>query len=220
VSTSSTVSAELSAREFNRRVADPERFSGGGSVAALVGAQACAVALLVGRLSARRRANAALRPALEAANARLSAVEEQFFRAADHDLAILDQLLEAQRGLRGGGARAAYVEALEAAARSPLELAAQCVEVLELIAAQTPAASRFTISDLGAAAALANGACRAACLTALVNVALLREETPPAASAAALAAREQELRQLAAQLTAAIEAQVSATIAGRAERER
>jgi formiminotetrahydrofolate cyclodeaminase len=53
-----------------------------------------------------------------------------------------------------------------------------------VIHSQIPIATRFTASDLGAAAALAEGAVRAALLTADVNIQLLREAHGGDASAA------------------------------------
>lgn len=169
-------SAELSAREFNRRVADPELFSGGGSVAALSAAGAGAVTHLVARLSARRRANVAAADELASSIDAIEQLVERFYAAADHDLIVLDQLLAAQRALKGGAPRRDYIAALFDAARSPIELAEDGLRLLDEIERQLPYASRFTVSDLGAAAALVAGACAAALLTAEVNLALLRDE--------------------------------------------
>ena len=168
--------AELTAREFNLRVGRSELFSGGGSVAAPGGRHACALALLVGRLSARRRVNADAQATIVATLASIEALTEWFYGAADQDLIVLDELLAAQRALKQGGARADFTAALLRAARSPLELAERCAQLVAHVNSLTPSASRFTVSDLGAAAALAAGACRAALLTVDVNIALLRDE--------------------------------------------
>jgi formiminotetrahydrofolate cyclodeaminase len=167
--------ADLTVRAFNDQIADPGVFSGGGSVAALAAASAGSLALLVMRLNAKRKVYQEQRPELEAAIDRMSRVVERFYQAADEDIEMLDQLLGAQRHQKATGDSADYISALTAAARSPIQLAELTVELVELIDSQMPLASRFTISDLGAAAVLAEGACRAALLTAEVNIALLRD---------------------------------------------
>lgn len=160
---------------FLEGIADPEVFSGGGSVAAIAGAGAAATALLVMRLNVRRKANAARRDAIQAAVERTESIARELYAAADADIATLDRLLEAQRELKAGGAEQHYVAALEAAARSPLVVGELLHELLAIVDEQLAIATRFTVSDLGAAAVLAGGACRAALLTAEVNIALLRE---------------------------------------------
>jgi formiminotetrahydrofolate cyclodeaminase len=167
--------ADVPTRRFFEQIGDPQVFSGGGSVAAIGAAGAAALALLVTRLSARRRSNADRREALTAAISRIEQLQQRLYAAADADIACLDRLLIAQRGARSGGSRADYLAALTDAATSPIELAETSLVLLGEIAAQSESATRFTVSDLGAAAVLAEGAARAALLTAEVNLALLRE---------------------------------------------
>jgi formiminotetrahydrofolate cyclodeaminase len=167
--------ADLPARRFFEQTADPAIFSGGGSVAAMTAAGAASLALLVMQLSERRRTNADRRAEISAAIGRVEQLRDRCFAAADADIACLDRLLIAQRGLKTGGARSVYLTALAAAAASPIELADTAIALLDEIAAQLAPATRFTISDLGAAAVLADGAARAALLTAEVNIALLRD---------------------------------------------
>jgi len=167
--------AKLSVEEFHALIADPDRFSGGGSVAATTAAGAAATALLVMRLNARRRTNASIRDQIEASIAATEAWIDAFHNAAQADITILNELLDAQREARDSGDRTRYLAALQHAAESPLEMAEMISELLGIVASQLPISTRFTVSDLGAAAALAEGACRAALLTAEVNIALLRE---------------------------------------------
>jgi formiminotetrahydrofolate cyclodeaminase len=169
-------SADLSAREFNRRVADPEQFSGGGSVAAMAAAGAASVALLVMRLNARRRSNATQASVVEAGIAEVSSLTERFYRAADEDLWVLDRLLIAQRAAKRTGERDAYRAALTAAAESPIALARDVGALLARIDEHVPLSTRFTVSDLAAAAAIAEAAGRAALVTAEVNLALLKDD--------------------------------------------
>ena len=167
--------AESSSRTFFDQIADPDVFCGGGSVAALTAAGAAATALLVMRLNVKRRSNAAIRDEIQRAIEETEADIEAFYAAADDDIAILDELLIAHRAARAGGDQAGYLTALAKAADSPIRMAERIADLLATIDAQLPISTRFTVSDLGAAAVLAEGACRAALLTAEVNIALLGE---------------------------------------------
>lgn len=167
--------ADRSAREFHRQIADPDIFCGGGSVAAITAAGAATTALLVMQLNVRRRSNAGKREEILDAIAETQAAIDAFHDAADLDIAILNELLAAHRASRSGGDQAGYLAALTRAAESPLSIADGIAALLETIESQLSISTRFTVSDLGAAAALAEGACRAALLTAEVNIALLGE---------------------------------------------
>lgn len=184
----------LNLRDFNDRVADPDYFVGGGSVASATGASAVAITLLVTRLNRRRRANEPQFETIDAAVLQLEQLQERFYRHIDEDIRVLDRLLKAQRALKRGPDRNDFVSALLAAAQSPLDMARDLVRLLEVIAGQLALASRFTVSDLGAAATLSDGACRAALLTVDVNLALLSNE--PGANKGDLAALHLECRQL------------------------
>jgi formiminotetrahydrofolate cyclodeaminase len=168
--------AKTPAGDFFTAVADPAIFCGGGSVAALAGAGAGATALLVMRLNARRRSNAARLPEIEAAVAETERFIAACYAAADEDIRLLQELLDAQRALKVGGTSEAYLRALAQAAESPIVIAEHAASLLPIIATQVEVATRFTVSDLGAAAVLLEGACRAALLTAEVNIALLAEQ--------------------------------------------
>lgn len=176
--------AELTAREFNRRIADPDVFCGGGSAAALACAGAAASALLVFRLSFRRKSNVARRDEIGIGIETIEQLIDDFYAAADADIAALQALLAAQRAARATGDNDQYIAALEHAAITPIRIAEQVGELLAVIVPHLPIASRFTISDLGAAATIAEGAARGALLTAEVNIGLL-EENPASAEIAA-----------------------------------
>lgn len=183
--------ASLSARSFCTQIADPDQFSGGGAVAALTAASAAATALLVIRLADRRKRDQV--DGSRSPSAALEALIERFFEHADADLRVLDELLKAQRQMKTDGERSAYAGALHAAALAPLDFADDIVVLLDLINDGLPGATRFTVSDLGAAALLAQGAGGSALLTARVNVALLRKETSGSQHADELALRVQQL---------------------------
>lgn len=206
--------AALSAREFNQRIADPEVFCGGGSVAALACAGAAASALLVFRLSYRRKSNAERRDEIAATIAATERLIESFYAAADADIAALQDLLEAQRATKETGDRALYYATLERAALAPIHIAEQVGELLDLVVPHLPVATRFTISDLGAAATIAEGAARGALLTAEVNIALLGDDPRSAGSASQLRRRWDNIHERVTTRAAEIERATRAAVAG------
>ncbi len=206
--------AGLPAREFNRRIADPDVFCGGGSVAALACAGAAASALLVFRLSHRRKSNASRRDEIAQAIEATERLIEGFYAAADTDIASLQALLDAQRAAKVTGDRESYYLALERAALAPIQIAEGVEELLQIIVPHLPVATRFTISDLGAAATIAEGAARGALLTAEVNIALLRDAPRSAATADNLRQRWDDAHERVTTLAAEIERATRAAVTG------
>lgn len=168
--------ATRSIERFHADIADHSVFLGGGSVASVSGAAAASLIVLVLELSARRRSNADAHETLEAAINEVATIQRRLYAAADDDARVLDQLLLAQRSARTGDEGNLYRAALLDAARSPLETATDCQRLLEIIAATMDRATRFTVSDLGAAAHFALAGVQAAAMMCDVNIALLQAE--------------------------------------------
>lgn len=161
---------------FHSDIADHSVFCGGGSVASITGAAAAALNVLVFGLTARRKSNLAIRPTLEAAIAESVAIRDRLYQATNDDFEALSQLLEAQRAVRKSEDRTPYQKALLEAARIPLEVARDCVRLLEIMDSNLESSTRFTVPDLGAAAEFAAAGARSALLMCDVNVALLKDE--------------------------------------------
>lgn len=206
--------AALSAREFNQRIADPDVFCGGGSVAALASAGAAASALLVLRLSHRRKSNLPRREEIARAIAATEELIEELYAAADADIAALQLLLAAQRSAKSTGDRSDYIAALERAALAPITIAERVLDLLEIVVPHLPVATRFTISDLGAAATIAEGAARGALLTAEVNIALLAEDSRSAGKADELRARWDLVYEHVTTMAADVERATRAAVSG------
>ncbi|MCO5175562.1 MAG: cyclodeaminase/cyclohydrolase family protein [Thermomicrobiales bacterium] len=207
--------SSLPALEFNRRIADPDVFCGGGSVAALACAGAAASALLVFRLSYRRKSNADRRDEITAAIDALESLTERFYADADNDIASLQALLDAQRESRQTADRVPYFAALRRAALTPIAIAEGAIALIEHVIPHLPIATRFTISDLGAAATIAEGAARAALLTAEVNIELLRDDSDSVAVADELRARWDSARQRVSALVSDVERATREAVLGR-----
>jgi formiminotetrahydrofolate cyclodeaminase len=174
--------AEYAAEAFGERtlagfgdlLRSPDSHSGGAAAAAAAASLAAATAALVTSLSGRRRRNAEHWQAIQNDARRLQTLQHQLLDAGGEDERALAQLMKLYSA-RSVGDRAELQAALQAAAESSIEIARLAGEVCSIADGQIPHASRFTVSDLGASAALARGAVTAALLTAEVNVALLRD---------------------------------------------
>lgn len=174
--------AEQSVAQVVERLADPQQPAGGGVAAAATLALAAGTAELVATLSLRRKSIQPRRAELEAIRDGLRDLESRFLAAADRDVEVLADLLAAQRDARPGAtadqaaAEAALSECLTAAAETPIALARDGVELLRLVRDSVQFAARFTVSDLGAAAGLAEGGIEAALLMSEVNLGLLADD--------------------------------------------
>lgn len=165
---------------------------GGGSAAALAGAQAAALVAMVARLTlpaeaAESRqagqavAGAADAPA-EAAGALADAerLRAALVRAADEDARAFEAVMAAYRLPRStdeerARRREAVQAALHAATAVPLRTAAAAVEVLETARRLAPVANPHAASDLGVAAHLAAAAAEGALLNVAINLKGLRD---------------------------------------------
>jgi formiminotetrahydrofolate cyclodeaminase len=203
-------------RQFIAGLADPDLFSGGGAVAAVTLAEALATTQLVVTLAARRKSLAHRRLDLDAILASLGELEAPLMVAADRDMAALAELLAAQRAARAPDpeqravAQQAVADALRRAAGEPAAVAEHALQLLRLVRRAVPFATRFTVSDLGAAAALAAGAAEASLLMSEVNLALLGD----AAGLADTRARIARIRQLAPAVAAEVLDLTRARMAG------
>lgn len=165
-------------------LADPDRFSGGGVVAGVTLAASTATVQLVAQLAARRKSLVNHLPFLTAQLDALAELRRRFLESPDQDLSALADLLEAQRQARAAAQiskEAAEQAAMDVsaklrwAAETPLRLIDDGLALLSSIEAVLPLATRFTVSDLGAAAAMARGAIEAAGLMSEVNLSLMTE---------------------------------------------
>ena len=173
---------DLPARSLISRVADPSHNSGGGVIAGLTLAGAAASAELVLRLAARRKSLADRKEQIEKLLNDVVAHRISFENAADRDIAAFTELVNTQREAKklrdedpaaaDASLRSAYVHA----AQVPLALSREAIEFMEEVQSSLGFASRFTISDLGAAAALARGATDAALLTVEANLAYIDDD--------------------------------------------
>ncbi len=144
---------------------------GGGSVAALTGAQAAALVTMVCDLTIGKKAYAAFEDEARALREQAEARRAELQEYIQADIAAFDQIMAAYKLPKGSEAelaarKAAVQQATRVATEVPLAIAQAARAVLPLCVPLARHGSRTAVSDVGAAAL----AVRAAVPTALLNV--------------------------------------------------
>lgn len=188
---------------------------GGGAAAALAGALAAGLTSMVARYTLGRERFAHVADRVRALLARSEALREMLAQGANADAAAYAALAAAYRLPRADAAQraarqAAIAQAARRAAEVPLDLAARCAELLALAEELAAVGNPQLISDVGAAAALAEGAVQALLLNAEVNLPSVGD----AAFAAAVAERAAAYRAQAAAHHAATRERIRAALGG------
>ena len=162
----------LGAGEFAERLASREATPGGGGASALCGALGAALGAMAARLSERTPEDG------------LAPLIDRFDTLRLRLLALIDEDAEGFRPLAAAYAipkdapgraetlRDATLRALEA----PMEMLRRCAETVERLEELLPKCKKLLLSDLGCAAALAEGALRSAALNVYVNTRTLPPE--------------------------------------------
>lgn len=194
------------------QIADPRHHSGGGAVAAISASLASALAVMIGSLSKQRRSNEASREEISGIVDELRALIEEFHISADADSEVLVELMAAYRARADD--ETGYVQTLDRAAKSTLKLGEDIRRLLLLTERLVPFATRFTVSDIGGAAAIAQGALTAALLTVDVNIRMLRDKLGDTADVAEMAHRLAELESNGRAISERVEAQTRSALAG------
>jgi glutamate formiminotransferase/formiminotetrahydrofolate cyclodeaminase len=164
---------------------------GGGSVAALCGALAAALASMVAALTWAKKGMESSRPAMRELGVRAQALKDWYVEAVDRDTAAFEAVLAARRlPSKTDDERAARAEAIEranqGATRVPLEVLERATAALELALEAARGGLAASVSDAGVAGACALACAEGAALNVRVNLPSITDE-----AAAARFAREQ-----------------------------
>jgi formiminotetrahydrofolate cyclodeaminase len=154
---------------------------GGGSVAALSGALGAALLSMVCNLTLGKSKYAAVQPEIEALVAKTEALRQRLTGLLEADVQVYTGVSAAYKMPRKtpeekAARSAAIQEALKAAAQVPLDVAAACVEVLELCTQTAEQGNLNAVSDAGVAALMAEAGLRSAALNVIINVNAIRDE--------------------------------------------
>jgi formiminotetrahydrofolate cyclodeaminase len=168
-------------------VADPDKYAGGGAIAAMSLAGAAATTELVLVLTKKRKGlDEETKNHLQETLERTRGLRARFLASINEDIRILTDLMNALRGQRQvkkledsdatERARSHLDRALTQAIDSPVVVARMGVELLDSILVCQDNARTFTMSDLGAAAATAAGAITSMLFMADVNIDMHRND--------------------------------------------
>ena len=154
---------------------------GGGSVAALSGALGAALLSMVCNLTLGKKRYAAVQDEIAALVAKTEELRHRLTDLLEADVQVYTGVSAAYKMPRKSpeekAARSAAIqEALKAAAQVPLDVAAACVEVLELCTQTAEQGNLNAVSDAGVAALMAEAGLRSAALNVIINVNAIRDE--------------------------------------------
>ena len=148
--------ADLTVKDFLDKVAGNDPVPGGGSIAALGGALASALATMVTRLTIGKKGYEASEEVMQHAQTLTTRFQKEFVALIDKDSEAYDEAVRS----------AAIQEATRHAALIPMEVARKALEVMPVIADIARLGNRNAITD----ACVAMMAARSAVLGALLNV--------------------------------------------------
>jgi glutamate formiminotransferase / formiminotetrahydrofolate cyclodeaminase len=163
------------ARPFIDAVAAPSATPGGGSVSALAGALAAALAQMVAGLSRKKKAQLTVVDKLSDALEQMRKVADELTAAIDRDSSAYDEVLKAYKMPQGEDeeikAREAAIQvATRGATEVPLEVATSTVALFERIGQLAAIAAASMKSDLEVARLMAAAGARGALANVEINI--------------------------------------------------
>ena len=162
---------QLNVEEFLNRLADRNPTPGGGSVTALSGSLACALARMVVAYSVSTKTDADARKRIEQVRSKLHRADELLRALITEDAVRYTRMTEAAKAAKADpSSKPAHQEAVLAAIAVPMEVAALASNVLDILDDFSAHANQYLLSDLGVAAVLAEATACAARYTVRVNV--------------------------------------------------
>jgi glutamate formiminotransferase/formiminotetrahydrofolate cyclodeaminase len=161
--------ASMTVQEFADETSRDSPAPGGGSVAALAGAMAAALAAMVANLPHPKSAFVKARDELEQVAIRAQELKQKLLDSIDDDTWSFQALMEANRS-SGPEKAEAVRQATLGAARVPLAVAEACPEVVEMCDRARQLGMRASASDAGVGAAMAAAAVLSAAMNVRINL--------------------------------------------------
>ena len=163
-------------------VASSSPAPGGGTVSAVAGAMAAALAAMVGRLTIGRKKYAAVDGEFRSLLDRAESLRVRLMRLGDEDAAAFNAVSAAYALPKEpeGPRKDAIQKALIGAAKVPLETLRAARDVAALAARAAEAGNRNAVSDAGVGAMLAGAAAKGAAYNVRINVAGMPNPTEAA----------------------------------------
>jgi glutamate formiminotransferase/formiminotetrahydrofolate cyclodeaminase len=198
---------------FLDAVAEGTPTPGGGSVAALAGALAAALTSMVCHLTLNKRPDEPASADIEWVLGHAQTLRGELSALVEQDSRAYEAVLEAYRKPQGSPQEkeersTAVQNALEGAARVPLEVAEGAVKVQQLLSPLLEKGLGSAASDVGVAAYAAQAALKGASLNVRTNLRSLRDET----LAQGLQEQLSSLEQRSGELMASLERELAARV--------
>jgi glutamate formiminotransferase/formiminotetrahydrofolate cyclodeaminase len=192
------------------RVASSSPAPGGGTVSAVAGAMAAALAAMVGRLTVGRKKYTTVDAEFRELVDRAEALRVRLMRLGDEDAAAFSAVSAAYAlPKEPEPARKATIQkALMGAAQVPLETLRAARDVAGLAARAAEAGNRNAVSDAGVAALLAGAAARGAAYNVRINVAAMPQPAEAGALVVETATLLEDAGRDAERAAAAVEAAI------------
>lgn len=170
----------LSTKGFVDEVSTESPAPGGGSVAALAGSLAAALAAMVANLTVGKKGYEGVWQELAELAEKAQDIKDKLLRAVDDDTDAFNDLMEAMRLPKATEEqRAAREQAMEfgykKAAAVPLQTAEVCLEALKLSLEVTRRGNTNSASDAGVAALMAKAGVEGAVLNVLINLPSIKD---------------------------------------------
>ena len=167
----------LSVERFLNQLADRVPTPGGGSVAALTGSLACAMARMVAGYSVKKKTEESVRNRIEEVSDKLRRADELLRALVTQDAEVYEAMTAAARAAGDDPSReSGHQQAILRAIAVPMEMAALASNTLDILDEFLPLANPYLISDVGVAAVLAEAAVRASAFSIRVNTSALVDE--------------------------------------------
>ena len=167
-------------RDYADAVASPTPAPGGGSVAAVCGALAAALARMVASIALGKKEYRKARGELKLVCKRSEELQDRLLKLAEKDSKAYMAVVESFSLPKGTPEqsekrRVAVQHALKEATEMPLEIMQSCLDVLRLSKKALEKGSREAFTDAGSGALIAHAAMRSAELNVRVNLISIRD---------------------------------------------
>ncbi|UCE12511.1 MAG: cyclodeaminase/cyclohydrolase family protein [Candidatus Heimdallarchaeota archaeon] len=169
---------DLTVSKFVEEVASDKPAPGGGSVSALGGTLATALAVLVGKATFGKEKFADVQDEMEVVISKGTEFTESLIKLVDEDTEAFNQVLSAYRMPRDESEARSYAiqAALKRAAEVPLKVAKTSFKALDLILTAADKGNKNAITDAGVAALFAESAVRGALFNVKINLLSIKDE--------------------------------------------
>jgi len=172
---------EKSLNEYLEEAASASPTPGGGSVSAVVGANAAAMVCMVANLTLGKKKYAEVQEQAERILTDASAAIEKLKKLTEQDMQAFEAVMSALRMPSDTDAEkevkaSAMAQATRTATEVPLEVCSVCLDILKLALELAPIGNKNAISDVGVGAYTAEAALRSALLSVDINFPMIRDE--------------------------------------------